>query len=303
MPSSPGSEKPAPTFHACPARPDCPYCGGAADATPGRFDWSFLDGVYCISLRHRDDRADETAREFHRLGLCARAIFHRPLKDRKAKRGCWESHRAVAADARTRGWRRVLIVEDDVCFAASTSPETAARVGAALADLPADWMGFYLGHWALWAYPAGRDVLRCSSLCTHAYVASERLLDWLCETPYEARNALPRHRIGGRGLDATFAALPGMFAFTPLVATQRLIPGDNMNAPTIRWWPPKSLVRDLFVRSRIREYAMAHGMRANERVAIALAGVSGPIFRASARRAQRRLARHRAALAPDSAPP
>src|SRR5262245_44776103 len=154
MRSPPGAGESAPVFHACPSQLDCPHCGRATtDATRRHFDWSFLDGVYCISLSHRADRPDETTRQLHRAGLSLKAVFHRPLKDRKAKRGCWESHRTVAADARARGLRRVLILEDDVCFAASTSPATAERVRAALADLPAGWMALYLGHWALWVRP------------------------------------------------------------------------------------------------------------------------------------------------------
>jgi hypothetical protein len=43
------------------------------------------------------------------------------------------------------------------------------------------------------------------------------------------------------------------------------------------------MLRDFFVRSRVRGYAMAYAMGANERVA--LASLYGSIFRASRRRA------------------
>lgn len=54
-------------------------------------------------------------------------------------------------------------------------------------------------------------------------------------------------------------------------------------ADDIRPWPPKPMLRDFFVRSRVRGYAMAYAMGANERVA--LASLYGSIFRASRRRA------------------
>jgi hypothetical protein len=285
----PPAAAPAPTsaevrLHPCPTRLDCSHCLRAAE--PG-FDWSFVDGVYCISLSHREDRAALAARELHRVGLCTRTLFVRTKKAGTAKRGCWEAHRAVAADARARGLRRVLVLEDDFAFSRSVSPATVARIGAALRRLPPDWLGFYLGHWALWAYPVGRRALRCSSLCTHAYVASERLLAWLVETPFERREAVARRRIGGRGLDASFAALPGMYAFFPLVASQRLVAGDHMLAPHLRFGHPKRLLRDLFVRSQLREYAMAHAMGANEKLVLALTVLLLPAARAVSKMARR----------------
>ena len=280
-------------FHALPTLRGCPHCGEESLGSPvERFDWSFLDRVYCISLRQREDRARDAARELHRVGLCGNAVFYRPAKDRVAKRGCWESHRAIAVHARAHGLQRVLIVEDDVLFASSVSPASVPQVGAALASLPADWMGFYLGHWALWAYPLRRHVLRCSSLCTHAYVASERLLAWLCETPFEQRNRIPRRRIGGNGIDSAFAALPAMYAFSPLLAVQRMVPNDHMRAPRIRVWPPRKLLLDLFVRSRVREHAMAYAMGSNEKVVLGLTLLLLPGFWVS-----HRLARRRAELA------
>ena len=270
------------SFQGCPTLPGCPHCASAATR------WSFVDGVYCISLRHRDDRAADAARELHRVGLCARALFYRPTRDPSAKRGCWESHRAVAMHASARGLRRVLILEDDVLFPPSFSALTVERIGAALASLPPDWLGFYLGHWALWAYPVGRNVLRCSSLCTHAYVASERLLAWLGATPFERRNDVRRSWIGGNGIDTAFAALPGMYAFRPLVAVQRRVPSDHLHTPRRRIWPLRKLMLDLLARSGLREYALAHAMGANEKLAIALTPLLLPGLWASRRLARRR---------------
>jgi len=281
-------------FHACPTRAGCPHCEKGATPAPAGRDWSFLDGVYCISLSHREDRASDAAGELHRLGLCTHTVFYRPTRDRAPKRGCWESHRAVAMHARARGLRRVLILEDDVLFASSISPVGVARIGAALASLPPDWMGFYLSHWALWAYPVGRNVVRCSSLCTHAYVASEGLLSWLEETPFERRNDIPRSRVGGRGIDTAFAALPGMYAFFPLIAAQRLGTNDHMHTPRKRIWPPRKLMLDMLVRSRAREYALAYAMGVNEKLVIALTPILLPGLRLvrwlARKRAGRRLA-------------
>ncbi|MCX7631410.1 MAG: hypothetical protein N2038_14340, partial [Geminicoccaceae bacterium] len=70
--------------------------------------------------------------QFHRVGLCRRAIFFRPERHPvKGLIGSWESHRRVAIDALARGARRVLVCEDDVAFR-RTSPRTVAAIGRAL---------------------------------------------------------------------------------------------------------------------------------------------------------------------------
>src|SRR4029450_5810919 len=63
-----------PVMHPCPADPDCRYC--ADRPPPDAPDWSFLDAVYCISLKSRDDRMHEVSAEFHRVGLCQRVTFY-----------------------------------------------------------------------------------------------------------------------------------------------------------------------------------------------------------------------------------
>src|SRR5262245_3159199 len=153
-------------FQRCPTAPDCPFCGTRSGTAPS-FDWSFLDGVYCISLVTRPDRATEAARELHRVGLCRDALFFRSIQDpRSTKRGIWEAHRSVARDACARACKRVLILEDDVLFSRSFSPRTSSVVREALEALPPDWMAFYLGHWPVWAYFVGPRIMRVSALCT-----------------------------------------------------------------------------------------------------------------------------------------
>ena len=44
-----------PSWHGCPPKPGCPHCSDLS--APATLDWSFLDAVYCISLKTRDDRA------------------------------------------------------------------------------------------------------------------------------------------------------------------------------------------------------------------------------------------------------
>jgi len=160
-----------------------------------------------------------------------------------------------------------LILEDDVAFSLHRGARTLARIAAALEKLPADWMGFYLGHWPLRAHFVRASVLESASLCTHAYVASERLLAWLCDNPYE--QARPRGRsfrrfVSGAGIDAAYSRLGGMYAFFPMVALQAESPGNHplRGSRAQRSW--------LYaLRLRMRDVLLLRHMRTAESLAVA----------------------------------
>lgn len=253
------SERPDPMLlHDCPRDPACPYCRGEGGGEDG-FDWSFLDGAYCISLRSRSDRAESAAREFHRVGLCRLVRFYRPERHpTQPKIGIWESHRAVGLEALARGQSTVLILEDDVRFARHVTPGTARAVRQALERLPPDWTIFFLGHWPIRAWFVSRNVLRTVSGCAHAYIAGPRLLAWLRDHTY---GTAPIVRLVGVTIDAAYAALPGAYAYFPMLATQSASPSDHLGRRTGR---RAKKLRHLVTRSRYREALHASLMRPSE---------------------------------------
>lgn len=255
-----------PYFHPCPPLRGCPSCD-AAEQTSG-FDWSFVDAAYCISLRSREDRAASAAAEFHRVGLCRRVTFYRPERHpTKPIRGIWNSHREVALDALRRGHRVVAIFEDDVKFSSGTRPARLRSVAAALGRLAPDWRILYLGHWPLRAWFVGPRLLRTASACTHAYVASPRLLAWLRDNPPERKGTTSRLRMAGTGIDAAYAALPGTFAYFPMIAVQSASPSDH-NLPSAG--PKRWRLKHVISRSRHREWLQARLIRPNELLIVAL---------------------------------
>jgi glycosyl transferase, family 25 len=253
-------------WHPTPHSPDCLHCGAASpgESSP-RFDWSFIDAAYCISLRERPDRAAAAAAEFHRVGLCQRVIFFRPTKPRRAVRiAIWQSHRRVAEHALDHGRSRVLVFEDDVMFARRIQPDAVRAVGEVMATLPRDWMLLYLGHWPIWGYFVRRNLLRCGSACCHAYIASERALCWLRDNPPDT---VPIARIAGRCVDVAFARLPESYAMFPMLAIQRPSRSDNLGAAGGR---RKRKLKHLITRSRHRELLLSSLMRPNELLIAAL---------------------------------
>ncbi len=264
--AAPGPDAAAdqPVLHPCPPSPDCPYCQGTVPPDQA-LDWSFLDAVYCISLKSRDDRVAKVSEEFHRVGLCRQVMFWRPVKHPvKGTIGSWASHQAVAALARERHAETALIFEDDVQFVRRLTPRRVRAIGQAIRSLPADWFIFYLGHWPLWCYFVHHNVLRTSSACAHAYVASPRLLEWLRLNSHAGRESLDMFTLVGHQLDAAYARLPGTFALFPMIATQSVSASDNFAGSS----RPKKRLKHLVSRSRNREWMLSHLMRPAEAVAV-----------------------------------
>jgi hypothetical protein len=202
-------------FHPCPSDSNCVYCKGSR---PSVASADVVDAVYCISLQEAPDRYAAAQKLFHEFGMCRNVIFFRPTRGRCQAVAIWDSHRAIAKEALRRGFDRVLILEDDVRFLTSWSRcVTAART--ALAKLPADWQGLYLGHWPIAAYFHGWGVLRTVSGTTHAYIAHRPLLEWMAATdpmdPY-----VPVERLIGSSIDAAFACRPGVYAVFPMKIVQ-----------------------------------------------------------------------------------
>jgi glycosyl transferase, family 25 len=266
-PGMTGSDEPV--FHPCPPDPSCPYCNGSIDPAQA-LDWSFLDGVYCISLKSREDRAINVAAQFHRTGLCRQVLFYRPLRfPGRGYIGSWESHRAVARHALERGCETTLIFEDDVQFVRRLTPRSVRAIGRAIEGLPADWMIFFLGHWPLWAYFVRPNVLRTSSGCAHAYVVSARLLRWLHEHPW-GTPGIEKRRLIGKALDSAYAMLPATYALFPMIATQSISRSDNFAVSRKK----NTKLKHIITHSRHREWFLSKLMRPGEAVVVLLS----PLF-------------------------
>jgi hypothetical protein len=161
--------------------------------------------------------------------------------------------------------RAVLVMEDDVLFSRRVTPRTVRNVGEALAGLPPGWTVFFLGHWPLRAWFVGRRTLRTVSGCAHAYVASRRLLRWLRDHPY---GTAPVVRLVGRGIDAAYAALPGTYAYFPMLATQSTSPSDHVTRLQV---PPRvKRPKHLVMRPGIREALLSGLMRPSQYAVAAL---------------------------------
>jgi len=127
-------------------------------------------------------------------------------------------------------------------------------------------MIFYLGHWPVRARFLRRNLLETVSGCTHAYIASRDALIWLRDHPHGTAPLVP---FVGTGIDSAYAALPGTFAYFPMLALQRADRSDH----GARHRRVKRL-RHVVTRSRYREQLLSRLMRPNELLVAALS----PLF-------------------------
>lgn len=178
-----------------------------------KWDWSWLDRIYCINLRSRPDRLLESQSEFHRVGLCKRILYYRPERPTdeewqtyqcsliargkqdsvmtvtKGAYGCWRSHQAVMEHALRNGYNHILVFEDDVTFLSNLTPTIAKEVLPNLVSrLPVGADFLHLGYFPYAGHPVSSGhafrLWRVKALCTVAYIVTFRGMQRICGADY-----------------------------------------------------------------------------------------------------------------------
>jgi glycosyl transferase, family 25 len=112
----------------------------------------YFQQIYIINLPHRADRRREMGYQLEKIGLSYEnpivCLFPAVRPETSAgfpnitARGCFLSHLKVLRDAYTRGFQRILILEDDLNLA----PDFKKRIVKVVAELELyDWSIFYGG--------------------------------------------------------------------------------------------------------------------------------------------------------------
>lgn len=153
--------------------------GVLADSAGHPFD--FFAAIFCLNLDHQPARWENAGRRFMALEIAARVErFPAVSTTRNHHVGCASSWRLMVAEARERGLRNFLGIEDDAIFL-DTTLDVASRALAELEGL--DWDLLYLGGaaWQRLTAVTGRTALhRARSLtCTHALAVNHTAYDRL----------------------------------------------------------------------------------------------------------------------------
>jgi hypothetical protein len=213
-----------------------PLLGAAADEVANPL--SFFDAILCLQVDERADDWPEVWQRFDALGM-GRVVerFAAITTPDNHHAGCARSHRAMVAEAKRRGLRNVLVIEEDAIF----RDDTLEVVSRALAELDGrDWDLLYLGglHRMPAKHPptpvAGCAVLEKPGFVTTshavAYNASafDRILDEIPEGPEALDTWLTTfraidHYLPKRILDGAFTA----FVMNPRVVAQPWMLGND----------------------------------------------------------------------------
>jgi glycosyl transferase, family 25 len=225
--------------------------------------WDCLDAVLVINLDHRTDRWDDVQRQLasvvpegklHRVP----AVLGRTLEGygnsqwfRRTKRastwggraGCLLSHRNALRLARDRGWRRVLILEDDAFLILPLNAGSGLKLACFLTEQGHDYGALFLGFTSpqkpvrsIFTLGTGGPTLFQISGCstTHAYVVDASLYSvLLAQFPSDDRRVwawLARHVAIDRWYSLHLDRLTKVAALSP----QAIIQGASISDITGR---------------------------------------------------------------------
>ena len=116
-----------------------------------------FDNIRCINLEHRMDRWEHCLRQFDKYNFKAERFggveYSHPSRTRKqnGQIGCWLAHYGAMMNAWDKGYKSLLILEDDFVI---TEPKDIfyKKVRAAYDQLPEDWDMFYLSAFFVKGY-------------------------------------------------------------------------------------------------------------------------------------------------------
>lgn len=185
-----------------------------------------VDQVVTISLIHRDDRRELVNRELSKLAL--KTDFYLAQADSENReRGCFNSHRAVCADAMRAGLNNILVFEDDVKIRHFTTNQIArinhfVKQQAHRFDIL--YLGLIIGD--MWFSPY-RSIVRTRGAGAHAYIVSQRGMKKLAQYDYQG---IPIDKIMKRELKC-YSIYPMIAEQHPETVVTSDISSDRQMAP------------------------------------------------------------------------
>lgn len=222
-----------------------------------------IDGCLVINLPHRIDRWKLFQKQMplmESLGLVPErldAVYGRSLPgfgeppwftkrgaEKRAnawagKAGCTLSHRQAMEEAKRRGWKRVLILEDDVTFQPHLADQW-PKLQEMMHALPLDWVAIYLyGHHPVMPVRAIRSAgdTTCYELCgaysTAAYILNGNRLDALLDLLPQEQTIwkwTARYKTIDRWLSQQLCLLGRVYAVSPLGIMHSETPSDITTA-------------------------------------------------------------------------
>jgi hypothetical protein len=182
---------------------------------------SFFDKIYCINLKHRVDRWDNCLRQFKENGLNVErfdAVNGKELTPNglnglmSGEVGVIRSNYNVIKDAKEKGYKNIIIFEDDV----ELCDNFITQFESIFDKVPKDWGFLYLGGNHVGGLTlVNENIARIRhSYAIHAICVNEQVYDHILEI-------LPNEK---EAVDVTYAKLQQIFpsyVFRPHLAWQK----------------------------------------------------------------------------------
>jgi glycosyl transferase family 25 len=167
-----------------------------------------VDAIFCISLTSRQDRRAQFQAQFSASGLDVEFILvERDSAD--PQRGCYNSHLQCAALAISRGYKRVLIFEDDATLLPFRE-SLVMRINRFLEvrDPEMFYLGAMLGKlWMTWS----PSIARIRAQGAHAYMLSAD----------GCKKVMALGDYNGRGIDSCYSKMFVGYGCFPLISQQQ----------------------------------------------------------------------------------
>ncbi len=165
-----------------------------------------VDAVLCISLKEREERRASVLKELEKLNLKVEfLIVDKDSED--PQRGCFNSHKKCSQLALKRGYKRVLVLEDDVVFEQFSSKKI-GMINRFLNKRNPEvfYLGIILGKiWLTWDF----GIARARGQGAHAVILNEQACKKVSLLQYD-----------GRGVDSVFTKLFKIYTCFPMIAYQ-----------------------------------------------------------------------------------
>lgn len=146
----------------------------------------YFDKIYCINLERRPDRKEQAQTRFDAIGLSVqfiKAVDGKTLQPvngiNTGELGCILSHVSIYKDAETKGYKRILILEDDCVFEYNIND----LFNEYIKEVPKDWGLLYFGgsHLKI-PLPVNDKVHRLiHTYTTHCYAVNFEVVKGLSE--------------------------------------------------------------------------------------------------------------------------
>lgn len=181
----------------------------------------YFDNVYCINLKHREDRWENCKKQFDQYNINVEkfeAVNGKEVAPEgingllPGEIGVIRSNYNVIKDAKEKKYKNVLIFEDDVELCEDFNDKFTEFIK----QVPNDWSFLYLGGNHVGGYQhVTENVAKIRhSFAIHAFVVNENVYDHILEL-------LPQEK---EQVDVTYAKLQNIFpsyVFRPHLAWQR----------------------------------------------------------------------------------